>query len=150
LTLNNKTIYNIKAKTEDERRTGKGGENMNISKSLWVVLVGVSLCLANISGIVTDTGSTPIPGAVVQLEQGGGTATTGADGRFTLIVSAAILTGNGKLLPNGLSAGIARNLMTMTIAERSAVEVSTFDLNGKLLSNIRQTMETGIHTIALP
>jgi hypothetical protein len=44
-------------------------KNMNISKSLWVVLVGVSLCLANISGIVTDTGSTPIPGAVVQLEQ---------------------------------------------------------------------------------
>jgi uncharacterized protein (TIGR02145 family) len=113
-------------------------------------LLGVSACMANISGVVTDTGSTPIPGAVVQLETGGWTATTGADGSFTLSASTGILPVNGKLLPNGLSAGITGNLMTMAIGERAAVEVATFDLNGKALSNVRQTMETGVHTIALP
>jgi hypothetical protein len=111
---------------------------------------GVSLCMANISGVVTDTGSTPISGAVVQLEKGGQTATTGADGSFTLATSTAILPVNGKLLPNGLSAGITGNLMTLTIAERSAVEVATFDLNGKALSTVRQTLDAGSHSIALP
>jgi hypothetical protein len=44
---------------------------MIIIKALLTGLVGVSLCMANISGIVTDTGTTPISGAVVQLEKGG-------------------------------------------------------------------------------
>jgi uncharacterized membrane protein len=34
-------------------------------KALLAGLAGVSLCMANISGIVTDTGTTPISGAVV-------------------------------------------------------------------------------------
>lgn len=62
-------------------------EPMNIKKSLWVVFAAVSECLAqtyNISGIVTDTGTTPISGAVVKLENARLTATSGADGRFTL------------------------------------------------------------------
>jgi len=120
-------------------------------KALLAGLVGVSLCMADISGVVTDTGGTiPIPGAVVKLENAGWTATTGTDGSFKLSASTGILPVNGKMLPNGLSAGITGNLMTVTIAERSAVEVTTFDLNGKALSNVRQIMETGIHTIALP
>jgi len=122
---------------------------MALIKALLAGLFGVSLCLANISGIVTDTGSTPISGAVVQLEKGGQTATTAADGSFTLGAS-AILHGNDRMLPNGLSAGITGNLMTVTIAERSAVEIATFDLTGKALSNVRQTMEAGVHTVALP
>jgi hypothetical protein len=39
-------------------------------------LFGVAICMASISGIVTDTGNVPISGAVVQLEQGGQTAIT--------------------------------------------------------------------------
>ena len=117
-------------------------------KAFLAGLVGVSLCMANISGIVTDTGTTPIAGAVVKLETGGWTATTAADGSFTLGAT-AILPVKSKLLPNGLSAGITGNLMTVTIAERSVVEIATFDLNGRALSNVRQTMETGVHTVAL-
>jgi len=123
---------------------------MALIKALLAGLVGVSLCLANISGVVTDTGSTPISGAVVQLEKGGQTATTAADGSFTLVTGTGILPVKGKMLPNGLSAGITGNLMTVAIGERAVVEVATFDLNGKALSNVRQTMETGAHTIALP
>ncbi|MGB7568412.1 MAG: FISUMP domain-containing protein [Chitinivibrionales bacterium] len=123
---------------------------MVLIKALLSGLFGVSLCMANISGIVTDTGSRPISGAVVQLEKGGQTATTGADGSFTLVTSTGILPVNGKMLPNGPSVGITGNLMTVAIGERAAVEIATFDLNGKALSNVRQTMETGLHTIALP
>jgi uncharacterized protein (TIGR02145 family) len=119
-------------------------------KALLTGLLGVSACMADISGIVTDTGATPIAGAVVQLEKGGQTATTGTDGSFKLSASTGILPGNGKLLPKGLSAGITDNLMTLTIAERSAVEIATFDLNGKALSTVRKTLDAGSHSIELP
>jgi hypothetical protein len=119
-------------------------------KALLSGLVGVSLCMADISGIVTDTGTTSISGAVVQLENGGQSATTGADGSFTLVVSAAVLPVNGKLLPNGLSAKISGNMLSITIAERSVIEVATFDLNGKALSGTCQTIDAGTHSISLP
>jgi uncharacterized protein (TIGR02145 family) len=123
---------------------------MVIIKVLLAGLIGVSLCMADISGIVTDTGTTPITAAVVRLEKGGQTATTGSDGRFTIIVSTAILPGNAKLLPNGLSAGISGNMLNVTIAERSVVEVSTYDLSGKALLTVRHLMDAGSHCIALP
>jgi hypothetical protein len=56
-------------------------------KAVLTGLFGVSICLANISGVVTDTGSTPISGAVVKLENAGWTATTGTDGSFKLSAS---------------------------------------------------------------
>ncbi|HEX2956898.1 MAG TPA: carboxypeptidase-like regulatory domain-containing protein [Chitinispirillaceae bacterium] len=64
------------------------------AKSIMTGLIGISLCMADISGIVTDTGITPIAGAVVQLVNGGQTSTTGADGRFTIVFNAGTLTGN--------------------------------------------------------
>ena len=70
-------------------------------KALLTALAGVSLSMADISGIVTDTGTTPIAGAVVKLEKGGQSATTRADGSFTLVSSSAILAGKSKSLPNG-------------------------------------------------
>lgn len=123
---------------------------MVLMKALLTGLVGASLCMANISGIVTDTGTTPIAGAVVQLETGGQTATTGADGQFTLDVTTAILPGNSKSLLNGLTARISGNMLNVRLAEQSAVEVATFDLTGKALSTVRKTCDAGSHSIALP
>jgi uncharacterized protein (TIGR02145 family) len=119
-------------------------------KTLLTGLLGVSLCMADISGIVTDTGATPIAGAIVKLENAGWTATTGADGSFTLSASTGILPGHGKLLPNGLSAGITGKMLKVTIAGQSVVEVTTFDLCGKSLSTVRKTLCAGSHSIALP
>lgn len=114
-------------------------------------LTGVSLCIANISGVVTDTGTTPIVGAVVQLEKGGQIAITGADGSFTLAVeSTGILPVNDKLLPSGLSARISDNLMAVTIVEQSFLEIAMFDLNGKSLSTFHKTLAEGSHSISLP
>jgi hypothetical protein len=46
-------------------------------KAFLTGLTGVSFCMANISGTVTDTGTAPVAGAIVQLEKGGQTANTG-------------------------------------------------------------------------
>ncbi|HAJ80192.1 MAG TPA: hypothetical protein DCO75_10535, partial [Fibrobacteres bacterium] len=98
---------------------------MVLIKALLAGLTGASLCMANISGTVTDTsGTTPIPGAVVQLEKGGQIDTTDSDGSFTLVVSTAVIPVSAKLLPNGLSARISGNMLAVTTSEQSAVEVT--------------------------
>jgi endo-1,4-beta-xylanase len=91
------------------------------------------------SGIVTDTGGTPISGAVVQLEKGKQTATSGTDGRFTLGISSAIIPGKNNLsLQNTLSATIHNGLLCVNVVEKSVVEITTFDLAGKALSTVRR------------
>jgi len=115
------------------------------------VLIVVPLCLGDISGIVTDTaGTTPISGVIVQLENGGQRDTTGADGTFTLGITTAIRWGNGGSIPNGICAKISNNTLSVTVAQKSAVEIDRFDLSGKLLSRIQQTMTAGTHSIPFP
>lgn len=122
---------------------------MNLVKEIMACLMGVSLCLANISGIVTDTGTTPIAGAVVQLEKGGQTAITEADGSFTIITGSAVLPNNDKLLQNRMSVGIFGNNINLTIPKRTCVEVTSFNLNGKALSMMRKTLDAGKHSLSL-
>ncbi len=117
-------------------------------KALLAGLFGVSFCMANISGIVTDTGTTPVAGAVVQLEKGGQSAISGTDGSFT-ISTTAIVPVNGASLPNVLSAKISGHMLNVTIAERAAIEVATFDLNGGSLSTVRRTLNAGSHSLSL-
>jgi uncharacterized protein (TIGR02145 family) len=125
---------------------------MIIIKALLSGLLGFSLCMADISGTVTDTsGTIPLSGATVQLEKDGRTATTGADGRFALAVGTAVLPGTNNQFPRtSLSATIHKNLLCMNVAERSAIEVETFDLTGKALSSLHQTLDAGAHSIVLP
>ena len=54
-------------------------------KALLSGLMLTSLCMANISGIVTDLSSNfPIVGALVKLEKGGQSAISDGDGKFTI------------------------------------------------------------------
>jgi uncharacterized protein (TIGR02145 family) len=123
---------------------------MSMIKTVLTGLSVVSLCMADISGIVTDTGGkTPLSGAVVKLEAGGLTATTGTDGRFTLVFKTAILPTNNSL-PNTLSARISNTVLNLTVAERAAVEIGVFSLTGKALSTVRTTLDAGTHALALP
>ncbi len=121
-------------------------------KASLIGLIGVSLCMANISGKVTDTsGVTPIAGAVVKLEKGGQMAIAGADGSFTLVVGdMGILPGNGKLLPKGMSARISGNMVNVTIAKKATVEIAVFDISGKSVFTVRKTLNAGSQNIALP
>jgi uncharacterized protein (TIGR02145 family) len=123
---------------------------MHLLKAWFFGVAGASLCLANISGIVTDTGTMPIAGVVVSLEQGGQTTTTGTDGRFTLVTGTGIPTGNMKPFRNSLSAKISGNTMVVTIGERAQVEIATYDLSGKMLLTTLQTLNAGSHAVSLP
>ncbi len=107
---------------------------------------------ATISGIVTDTGGKPISGAVVQLEKGGQTATTGTDGRFTIVISnTAIRPGQNNLSPKNIPFAAIRNgLLFVNVVEKSAVEITTFDIAGKAVSTVRRPLDAGTHGIALP
>jgi uncharacterized protein (TIGR02145 family) len=120
-------------------------------RALLTGLAGVSLCMANISGIVTDTGGTAISGAAVKLAKGGQATTTGTDGRFTLAISTAILPGKNNLSSqNTLSATIHNGLLRVNVMEKSAVAITTFDLSGNALSTVRKSLDAGTHGIALP
>jgi uncharacterized protein (TIGR02145 family) len=124
---------------------------MVLIKALLSGFIGASLCMANISGTVTDTGITPISGAVVQLEKGGQTDTTGSDGHFTIITTPTNnIPSDCTSLPNGLSARISGNKLTAMTSERTDLEVVTFDLGGKSVSTMRRTLGAGSHTIGLP
>jgi uncharacterized protein (TIGR02145 family) len=122
-------------------------------KTLFTGLIAVSVCIAqpiNISGKVTDTGTTPISGAVVRLEKGGQTTTTGEDGSFALTTTTAILPLKGTVPQNGLSVSLSGNLLNVSIAQQSAVEVTTLNLSGKALSTVRTTLDAGSHSLSLP
>ncbi|MGE5670835.1 MAG: FISUMP domain-containing protein [Fibrobacterota bacterium] len=120
---------------------------MDITKVSLAGLIGISLCMANISGIVMDTGKVPIAGAIVQLEKGGQTATTGVDGSFTIVLTTGILPEKDKFLFNNISAMITGNVLKVKLVERSEIVISAFDLNGKLISSMCKTFNAGSHSI---
>lgn len=120
-------------------------------KSLLTGLFGVALCLADINGIVTDTGSTPIAGAVVRLEKGNQSVTTGADGLFTFVANSAILPGvNQHPRMHNLSATVQNGLLWVNVTKKSVVEITTFNLVGKALSTVQTPMIAGTNLIKLP
>jgi uncharacterized protein (TIGR02145 family) len=124
---------------------------MQTIKAIVAGLIAASVGMAAMSGKVTDTAGTAILGAVVQLELGGQTATTGTDGSFSLSASNAIITSKSNpSLAQKLSATMQNGLLWVTVAEKSAVEITTFDITGKALSRVRHAMDAGIHSIALP
>jgi uncharacterized protein (TIGR02145 family) len=125
---------------------------MFIIKVLLSGLIGFSLCMADIGGIVTDTsGITPLSGAAVKLEKGGQTATTGADGRFTLLISTAILPRpDNQFFRSKLSATIHNSLLQVNVVEKSAVEITIFNYNGKALSTVHRIMDIGTYSLTLP
>jgi formylglycine-generating enzyme len=125
---------------------------MEVLRSLLVGVLAVSVCAAqsvNISGRVTDTGGTPLPGAVVKLVNAGLTATTGADGNFTL-TSTGVHGQNNQWLAHRLSAGIFNGALCVNLQEESDVEMTTFTLQGKAIATLRRTLGAGTNSLALP
>lgn len=122
-----------------------------IKESL-TVLVWVSLCMANISGIIISaSGGSPITGAVVRLEKGGQMATSGPNGFFTLTVEGTgILPSKDKMFSNGLYAKISGDRVIMSIEKKTAVEIKAFDFSGRTVFTICKTLDAGNQSIALP
>jgi uncharacterized protein (TIGR02145 family) len=126
---------------------------MTISRSLLIGIFAVSVCVAQnviyIRGTVTDTGGTPIPGAMVRLENAGWATITQVNGNFYL-GNVGVLRQDNQSLPQKLSARIHNGLLSINVAEKSVVEITAFDLTGKALSTVQKTMEAGNHSLALP
>jgi hypothetical protein len=123
-------------------------------KALYAVLAVVSVGMAQsvyIRGTVTGTGGVALSGALVKLEKGGQTDTTASNGSFTLAGDAA---GIGSQInpsrPRKLSATVRNGWVYVNIAEKSTVEITTFNLNGKAVSAVLRTMDAGPHALALP
>ncbi len=98
---------------------------------------------------MTDTAGVPLAGALIQLEQGGLTDSTGTDGSFVLSV-VGTSDKKGTVLPRKLSAAIRNGLMVITAAEKSVVKITTFTLRGETVFKINKTMDAGTHSLALP
>ncbi len=125
---------------------------MNIIKALSAGLFAVSVCIAlevNISGTVSDTGSSPIAGATVKLEKIKLTTTTGVDGSFTLSGATAINDQINDSKPHTLSATINNGFIRINITEKSEVSINTYTLQGKALSSIKKTLDAGAHSMKL-
>jgi uncharacterized protein (TIGR02145 family) len=124
---------------------------MFLIKALLIGLTGVSLCIADISGMVTDTsGTAPIAGAIVKLEQGGQTDTTDSDGSFILASSATGIGSQIKTKSGNLFATMKNGLLYVNVSEKAALQIATFDLTGKLFSTVRKSIDAGINSILLP
>jgi uncharacterized protein (TIGR02145 family) len=124
---------------------------MIIIKALLTGLTGASLCIADISGIVTDTGSIPLSGALVQLENGGQKSTTGTDGRFVLALNTAIPRNENYLsLAQSPAITVDNGTLCLNLKLKTAVEIVAHNLNGKSLSIVRRTMDAGTNKITLP
>jgi uncharacterized protein (TIGR02145 family) len=122
--------------------------------ALSIMSAAVSVSVAqnvNISGEVLDSAGAGISGAVVRLEMGGQTATTGPTGSFTLNGCTTNIRCQVKQsLIHNMSGRICNGLLCVNIAEKAVVEIATIDLNGKTLSKVQLTMDAGTHSIALP
>lgn len=126
---------------------------MSAMKALLALSAAVSMgfCQSvNISGKVTDTSQTPLPGASVRLENGGQTATTGADGSFTLSGPAGIIGKTGRSLPHLRIAAIHNGKLFVDLQEKSVVKITAYTLQGKAVSIVQKTMDAGSHSLALP
>ena len=122
-------------------------------KALFAGLAAVWMCRAqdiNISGIVTDTGGSPIAGAVVRLENRGLPTITEADGKFTIANTVGINGQMNKSFPHGLSVKANNGLLSITVAEKSPVEIVIYDPRGKVVSAVRKTTGVGAHSMAQP
>ncbi|HAJ79853.1 MAG TPA: hypothetical protein DCO75_08780 [Fibrobacteres bacterium] len=126
---------------------------MLVMKVLLAVFVFVTMCFATsvtISGTVTDTGGGAISGAAVKLEKGGQTATTDANGSFILSGNSAVIKGKtSQALSRTQSIFINNGLLYVNLQEKSAVDIVAYNLQGKNVSTIHETLGAGMHYIPL-
>jgi formylglycine-generating enzyme required for sulfatase activity len=125
---------------------------VDVLRPLLIGIFAVSVCAAqsvNIGGRVTDTGGTPLPGAMVMLVNAGLTATTGVDGNFTL-TSTGVHGQNNQSPAHRFSAAIYNGVLYTSLQEESDVEMTTFTLQGKVIATLKRTMGAGTNSLALP
>ncbi len=126
---------------------------MSILMAVLTLFVIVSMSFSQnitISGKVTDTGTTALSGAVVKLEKYGLTATTGADGSFSLTSTSGINSGINQLKQHRVLASTGNGVIYLQLQERGQVEIITYTLQGKAVSKVQKAMDIGTYSIVKP
>ena len=100
----------------------------------------------NLSGIVTDSAGAPLAAAAVRLEKGNVTATSGADGKFTLSGSTAIL---GAVAREPLAA-VREGSLFLSLPENAEVAITVYGIGGEALTSSVRGLQGGSHVLALP
>jgi len=123
------------------------------TKTILPVLIFISTSFSldiTISGKVTDTGTTPLPGAAVKLEKYSLTATSDINGNFTLSDAVDIKPNFKQIQPKKLSATIHNGIACLTVLEKTDIEIITYTVQGKVVSAVQEIVDAGTHSISLP
>jgi len=99
----------------------------------------------HISGTVTDFSGAPIANARISLGNGGITASSDAQGRFTLAEGTGIV---GSVI-NGYSGGVRNGILNLRLDNPSLVTLSVYSTMGVKLSAQSRTLEAGEHAFPL-
>jgi len=121
-------------------------------KILLAELIFISLCTiqaVNISGTVTNINGMPVIGANVILENVGISDTTETNGEF-LLVDAVEIIDQKQSQPYIRAIRILNGFLCVNVQKKSLIEGAAYTLQGKVVSEIRKTIDAGIHSIALP
>lgn len=119
----------------------------------WAVLAAATLpalaqtgVAVNLSGTVRDSAGTPVAGAAVQLEKGGLSATSGADGKFSLTGNTGLATSASPHLAPALKDGA----LQLAVPSRTEITLKVFGTRGEELASLSRRLEAGSHGIPLP
>lgn len=102
-----------------------------------------------ISGTITDFAGAPIANAQVALGQGGLTATSDAQGRFTLTNSSIHIFG-GKQGKSPLSGRFQSGFFNLNLDQAAKVNLDVFSPLGQRLTSQNLSLERGQHALPLP
>ena len=100
----------------------------------------------NFSGTVTDAAGAPVAAAAIRLEASGLTATTGADGRFTLTGNSAVRN----VRPQAPIAMIRNGSLFLSLPEKAALTITAYGVGGKALSSAERNMDAGSYAFPMP
>jgi len=123
--------------------------------SHWPLTIGVLLArtlmaqgvAVNLGGKVVDSKSgTPVAQAVVSLAKAKLSATTDAQGAFSLVSTASGVSGS----PARFSAALRNGHLDIQASERTDLVLSIRTVQGALVSTRRERLEVGTHSLAMP
>lgn len=121
-----------------------------LGKSLFLagvmMVASVSAQTVRISGTVVDFAGSPVPNAQIALGTRGLTASSDAQGRFTLDNNGA---GIGDPVISGLSATVRDGFLNLRLENRAKVTLAVFTPMGEQVSSKSAILETGDHAFSL-
>lgn len=100
----------------------------------------------NISGTITDSAGAPLSGAVVQLEKGGNSATSGSDGKFALTGAVGLAAPR----PAAPEARLHDGYLFFELPGPERVSITAYGADGSVLARSERELQAGSHGLRAP